>query len=96
MARGGDVKGLDLRRCNGEAGGVERIAVNADSTSHSPDLDRFVGGEQEGLPPAPEGAPDGAGTASPEERFVAPEGGRLEVDRDTVPDERMPESDGED
>jgi hypothetical protein len=59
---------------------VERITVSADSTSNSPDLDRLVGGEQEGLPPAPEGTPDDVDAMTPDERFQAPAGGNLEVD----------------
>lgn len=54
--------------------------MSADSTSHSPELDRFIGGEQEGLPPAPEGAPDPADAVAPDERFQAPDDGDLVVD----------------
>ncbi|AZS43633.1 hypothetical protein [Microbacterium oleivorans] len=54
--------------------------MSADSTSNSPDLDRLVGGEQEGLPPAPEGAPDDVDAMAPDERFQAPGGSYLEID----------------
>lgn len=56
---------------------VERTLMSNHST---PDLDRLVGGEQDGLPPAPVGAPDDAGTPSPEQRFVAPDAAHLDVD----------------
>ncbi|MEW1833515.1 hypothetical protein [Microbacterium sp. NPDC079995] len=64
--------------------------MSADSTSHSPELDRFVGGEQEGLPPAPEGAPDPSDAVAPDDRFHAPEDGDLTVD--TVVSEEDPDS----
>lgn len=54
--------------------------MSADSTSHSPELDRFIGGEQEGLPPAPEGATDDADVVDPDDRFHAPADGDLTVD----------------
>ena len=46
--------------------------MSSDSTPHHDDLDRLIAGEQDGLPPAPEGSPDAPGSAEPEERFVAP------------------------
>ncbi|MFJ6679520.1 hypothetical protein ACIQLK_10415 [Microbacterium sp. NPDC091382] len=58
--------------------------MTADSTSPSPELARFVGGEQEGLPPAPEGAPDQADDVAPDDRFHAPEDGDLTVDEEVT------------
>lgn len=48
--------------------------MSSDSTPHHDDLDRLVAGEQDGLPPAPEGSPDEPGTVDPEERFAPPSG----------------------
>ncbi len=50
------------------------------SNDPTPDLERLVGGEQDGLPPAPHGAPDHPDDPSPEQRFVAPDAGDLDVD----------------
>lgn len=60
--------------------------MSADSTSHSPELDRFIGGEQEGLPPAPEGASDDA-VVAPDDRFRAPADGDLTVDAAVTEDD---------
>lgn len=50
------------------------------SNDSTPDLERLVGGEQDGLPPAPAGAADRPDEPSPEERFVAPDAGDLDVE----------------
>lgn len=65
--------------------------MSADSTSHSPELDRFIGGEQEGLPPAPEGASDDGAAVDPDERFHVPSDGDLTVDARLAQDD--PDSD---
>ena len=52
--------------------------MSSDSTPHHDDLDRLIAGEQDGLPPAPEGSTDPSGSTDPEERFVPPSGHQTE------------------
>ncbi|MFS0867561.1 hypothetical protein AB3M83_09565 [Microbacterium sp. 179-B 1A2 NHS] len=58
---------------------------------HDHDLERLVAGEQDHLPPAPEGAPDDADSRAPEDVFTAPAGNTPYADRRTVDDNRTPE-----
>jgi len=49
-------------------------------TSHSPDLERLIGGEQDGLPPAPQGSSDDPDDAAPEDRFTPPADADLHIE----------------
>lgn len=63
--------------------------MSDDTTAHD-FADEFAGGEQEGLPPAPEGADDRPGEPAPDEVFIAPEGSDAFDAPDSVRDEREP------
>lgn len=70
--------------------GSEGTRMGYDETSPRR-LDGLVAGEQDGLPPAPQGTPDTADTP-PEARFQAPAGNTPYADRTSVDDRRTPEN----